>query len=47
MVKTEGKNLYCRNIILSAGLIGNAFILMRSFKKINYLTCKDDPKVWF
>lgn len=48
MVKTEKKNLYCRNLILSAGPIGNAFILMRSFKKINYLTFKDDnPRMIF
>ncbi|WP_440675412.1 hypothetical protein [Candidatus Pelagibacter sp. HIMB1593] len=48
LVKTEKKILYCRNLILSAGPIGNALILIRSFKKISYATFKDDnPRMIF
>ena len=45
-VYTENKVYYCKNLILSTGPIGNAFILLRSFKKINYIKFKDDnPRV--
>ena len=48
MVTTEKNILYCRNLILSAGPIGNALILIRSFKKISYATFKDDnPRMIF
>ena len=48
MVTTEKNILYCRNLILSAGPIGNALILIRSFKKISYVKFKDDnPRMIF
>lgn len=48
MVITENSTLYCRNLVLCAGPIGNAMILIRSFKRINYLTFKDDnPRMIF
>lgn len=45
---TEKNVFYCKNLILCAGPVGNALILLRSFKKINYLKFKDDnPRLIF
>jgi hypothetical protein len=45
---TENKIFYCNNLILCAGPIGNALIMHRSFKKIDYQTFKDDnPRMIF
>ena len=45
-VITENKIFYCKNLILCAGPIGNALILLRSFPNINYLKFKDDnPRI--
>lgn len=47
-VITENNTMYCHNLILCAGPIGNASILMRSYKKINYSIFKDDnPRMIF
>ena len=47
-VITEKKTYICKKLILCSGPIGNAFILLRSFKKINYLKFKDDnPRMIF
>ena len=47
-VITEKKVFYCKNLILCAGPIGNAMILLRSFQNIKYLQFKDDnPRLIF
>lgn len=47
-VITEKKTYVCKKLILCSGPIGNALILMRSFKEINYLKFKDDnPRMIF
>tara|TARA_B110000977_G_scaffold201273_1_gene295095 strand:- start:907 stop:2154 length:1248 start_codon:yes stop_codon:yes gene_type:complete len=46
IINTENTNFYCRNLILCAGPIGNALILLRSFIKIKYVKFKDhNPRV--
>lgn len=45
---TENGIYICKKLILCSGPIGNAFILLRSFKGINYLKFKDDnPRMIF
>lgn len=45
---TEKNIFYCKNLILCAGPVGNALILLKSFEKINYLKFKDDnPRLIF
>mgnify|MGYP001167880151 CR=1 FL=1 len=47
-VNTEKNIYYCKKLILCAGPIGNAFILLRSFNKIKYVTFKDhNPRLFF
>ena len=47
-VITEKKTYICKKLILCSGPIGNALILLRSFKEINYLKFKDDnPRMIF
>lgn len=45
-VRTESNIFYCKHLILCAGPIGNAMILLKSFKNISYLKFKDhNPRV--
>ena len=47
-VITLKETYYCKKLILCSGPIGNALILLRSFKNINYLRFKDDnPRMIF
>ena len=47
-VNTEKNVFYCKKLILCAGPVGNAFILLRSFKKIRHITFKDhNPRLFF
>ena len=47
-VITLNETYYCKKLILCSGPIGNALILLRSFKNINYLRFKDDnPRMIF
>ena len=47
-VNTEKNIFYCKNLILCAGPVGNALILLKSFKKINHLKFRDDnPRLLF